>query len=262
MKQYKAYLLDLDGTMYKGDEPIDGASQFIEYLKAQDIPYLFVTNNSSKQPETVAEKLQTMGISATGNEVVTSALATADYIAEEHPGASVYMLGGTGLQTALVDKGLTIKNDEFVDYVVVGLDEAVTYEKLAVATLGVRNGAKFISTNKDVSIPKERGFMPGNGAITSVVSVSTGVQPTFIGKPEPVIMNKALNILNLPKSEVAMIGDLYDTDILSGINVSIDTIHVQTGVSTLADVEAKDIPPTYSYEDLNAVIKSLKGEVD
>ncbi|WP_210129469.1 TIGR01457 family HAD-type hydrolase [Staphylococcus sp. GDX8P66P] len=258
MKQYKAYLIDLDGTMYKGNEKIDGAAQFIEYLNKHQIPHLFVTNNSTKEPSEVAKKLKVMGIDATADEVVTSALATAEYIADEQPGASIYMLGGAGLEKALTQHQLKIKGDEFVDYVVIGLDEAVTYEKLATATLGVRNGAKFISTNKDVSIPKERGFLPGNGAITSVVSVSTGVEPTFIGKPEPIIMNKALEILGLDCSEVAMIGDLYDTDILSGINVNVDTIHVQTGVSTLDDVNQKEIPPTYSFKDLNEVIKELE----
>ncbi|WP_460993900.1 HAD family hydrolase, partial [Staphylococcus aureus] len=149
------------------------------------------------------------------------------------PGASVSMLGGSGLNTALTEAGLVIKNDEHVDYVVIGLDEPVTYEKLAIATLCVRNGATFISTNPDVSLPKERRLLPGNGTITSVVIVSTGVSPQFIGKPEPIIMVKALEILGLDKSEVAMVGDLYDADIMSGINVGMDTIDVQPGVSTL-----------------------------
>src|SRR5699024_12209937 len=132
-------------------------------------------------------------------------LATAEYISEASAGATVYMLGGSGLEKALTEHGLILKDDEFVDYVVIGLDEAVTYEKLTTAALAVRNGAKFISTNQDVSIPKERGFLPGNGAITSVVTVSTGVQPVFIGKPEPIIMKKALEIIGLERSEVAMV---------------------------------------------------------
>ena len=246
MKQYKAYLIDLDGTMYMGTDEIDGAKQFIDYLNVKGIPHLYVTNNSTKTPEQVTEKLREMHIDA------------ADYISEQSPGASVYMLGGSGLNTALTEAGLVIKNDEHVDYVVIGLDEQVTYEKLAIATLGVRNGATFISTNPDVSIPKERGFLPGNGAITSVVSVSTGVSPQFIGKPEPIIMVKALEILGLDKSEVAMVGDLYDTDIMSGINVGMDTIHVQTGVSTLEDVQNKNVPPTYSFKDLNEAIAELE----
>lgn len=258
MKQYKAYLIDLDGTMYMGTDEIDGAKQFIDYLNVKGIPHLYVTNNSTKTPEQVTEKLREMHIDAKPEEVVTSALATADYISEQSPGASVYMLGGSGLNTALTEAGLVIKNDEHVDYVVIGLDEQVTYEKLAIATLGVRNGATFISTNPDVSIPKERGLLPGNGAITSVVSVSTGVSPQFIGKPEPIIMVKALEILGLDKSEVAMVGDLYDTDIMSGINVGMDTIHVQTGVSTLEDVQNKNVPPTYSFKDLNEAIAELE----
>lgn len=258
MKQYKAYLIDLDGTMYMGTDEIDGAKQFIDYLNVKGIPHLYVTNNSTKTPEQVTEKLREMHIDAKPEEVVTSALATADYISEQSPGASVYMLGGSGLNTALTEAGLVIKNDEHVDYVVIGLDEQVTYEKLAIATLGVRNGATFISTNPDVSIPKERGFLPGNGAITSVVSVSTGVSPQFIGKPEPIIMVKALEILGLDKSEVAMVGDLYDTDIMSGINVGMDMIHVQTGVSTLEDVQNKNVPPTYSFKDLNEAIAELE----
>ncbi|WP_251519299.1 MULTISPECIES: TIGR01457 family HAD-type hydrolase [Staphylococcus] len=258
MKAYQAYLIDLDGTLYKGDEPIDGAKQFISYLNQQRIPHLYVTNNSTKEPKDVVSKLQTMGIEAKEEEVITSALATAEYITELTPGASVFMLGGTGLSKALTDKGLVLKEDEHVDYVVIGLDEQVTYDKLATATLGVRNGAKFISTNQDVSIPKERGFLPGNGAITSVVSVSTGTQPIFIGKPQTIIMDMALDILNMDLSDVAMVGDLYDTDIMSGINANIDTIHVQTGVTTKSEIEQKDIAPTYSFKDLNEVINELE----
>ena len=157
MKQYKAYLIDLDGTMYMGTDEIDGAKQFIDYLNVKGIPHLYVTNNSTKTPEQVTEKLREMHIDAKPEEVVTSALATADYISEQSPGASVYMLGGSGLNTALTEAGLVIKMTSML-IMVIGLDEQVTYEKLAIATLGVRNGATFISTNPDVSIPKERGF--------------------------------------------------------------------------------------------------------
>ncbi|MCU5745935.1 TIGR01457 family HAD-type hydrolase [Staphylococcus sp. SQ8-PEA] len=258
MKAYKGYLIDLDGTMYQGEQEIDGAPQFIEYLKSQHIPHLFVTNNSTKEPEEVVKKLHKMGVSATGEEVITSALATAEFISDQHPGATVFMIGGSGLFQALTEKGLSIKDNENVDYVVIGLDEAVTYEKLAIATLAVRKGAKFISTNKDVAIPKERGFMPGNGAITSVVSVSTGVDPVFVGKPEPIIMHKAMETIGLDKHDVAMIGDLYDTDIMSGINIGIDTIHVQTGVTTIEELEQKEIQPTYTFQDLNQLITELQ----
>ena len=116
MKHYQAYLIDLDGTMYKGTDEIDGAAQFIDYLNNSHIPHLYVTNNSTKTPVQVTEKLRDMHIDAKPDEVVTSALATADYISEQHPNATVYMIGGHGLKTALTDAGLSIKNDEHVDY--------------------------------------------------------------------------------------------------------------------------------------------------
>ncbi|KXA39171.1 TIGR01457 family HAD-type hydrolase [Staphylococcus lugdunensis] len=258
MKHYKGYLIDLDGTMYKGTEEVDGAAQFIDYLNQQGIPHLYVTNNSTKTPEEVTAKLREMHIDAKPEEIVTSALATANFIANEKANASVYMIGGSGLKAALLDRRLTLRRDKHVDYVVIGLDEQVTYDKLAIATLAVREGATFISTNPDVSIPKESGLLPGNGAITSVVSVSTGQQPQFIGKPEPVIMDIALDIFKLDKADVAMVGDLYDTDIMSGINVGVDTIHVQTGVTSFAEIQEKDVPPTYSVKDLNEVIRQLQ----
>lgn len=255
MKRYKGFFLDLDGTMYAGTRVIDGAKEFIDYLAQEQIPYLFVTNNASKTPEEVSDKLTKMGFVSRPENVVTSAMATASYINEESPGASVYCIGGSGIKTALKEEGLVLKEDEHVDYVVIGLDVDINYEKLAIACLAVRNGAKFISTNPDLSIPTERGFLPGNGALTSAVSVSTGVTPQFIGKPNAPIMDKAIKMIGLDKSEVVMVGDLYMTDIMSGINAGIDTLHVQTGVSTYEQVMQEKVPPTYSVKDLNEVIK-------
>ncbi|WP_340392154.1 TIGR01457 family HAD-type hydrolase [Macrococcoides caseolyticum] len=255
MKKYKGYLLDLDGTMYAGTRVIEGAKEFIEYLSNNNLPYLFVTNNASKRPDEVAEKLTNMGFIATADNVVTSAMATASYIAEEHPAASVYVIGGTGIRQALQDEQLVITDDIHVDYVVIGLDVDINYEKLSKACLAVRNGARFISTNPDTSIPTERGFLPGNGALTSVVSVSTGIAPKFIGKPMETIMNKAVDMMQLPKEELIMIGDLYMTDIMSGINAGIDTLHVQTGVSTYEQVMAEQVPPTHSVKNLLDVIR-------
>lgn len=255
MKDYKGYLIDLDGTMYKGSQVIEGAIEFIDYLNKEDKDYLFVTNNSSKTPEEVAEKLNEIGFHTSSEHVITTAMATAGYISEESPGATVYMVGGTGLRKSLNDAGLIVKDDEHVDYVVMGLDEEITYEKLTVACLAVRNGAKFISTNKDVSIPKERGFLPGNGSLTSVVSVSTGQTPIFIGKPETIIMEQALEKIGHAKDECIMIGDLYDTDILAGINSGIDTLHVHTGVTTFEEIQKKEVLPTYSIRNLLEIIE-------
>ncbi|GGA99284.1 TIGR01457 family HAD-type hydrolase [Macrococcus hajekii] len=261
MKKYKGYLLDLDGTMYAGTQVTEGAKEFIDYLYEERLPYLFVTNNASKTPDEVAEKLTGMGFPCTADNVVTSAMATAMFIAEEQPGADVHCIGGKGIRQALTDAGLNIVDGEQADYVVIGLDADINYDKYATAALAIRNGAKFISTNPDRTLPSERGLLPGNGALTSVLTVATDIEPIFIGKPEVHIMNKAVEMIGLPKEDLVMIGDLYMTDIMSGINSGIDTLHVQTGVSTYDAVMAEEVPPSYSVRNLNDVIDIYKEEV-
>ena len=164
MKQYNGFLIDLDGTMYRGTEVIQEAGYFVNELKARDLPYLFVTNNSSRTPLQVAQKLKDFGIAAEEKQVFTSSLATANYLYEQKQKASIYVIGEEGLQQAIADKGFH-PGDEDADFVVVGIDRAITYEKFALACLAVRNGATLISTNADIAIPTERGFMPGNGAL-------------------------------------------------------------------------------------------------
>ncbi len=250
MKKYKGYLLDLDGTMYAGTHIIPGAPEFIDRLNASGIPYLFVTNNSSRTPEQVAEKLVKMGIHTTPENVFTTSRATAQFIYDEKPGASIYVIGEDGIQEALKEKGFEIVTHEKPDYVVTGIDRGLTYEKLAVACLAVRNGARFISTNGDIAIPTERGLMPGNGSLTSVVSVSTETQPIFIGKPEPVIMEQALEVLGTSREETLMIGDYYDTDIRAGIGIGIDTLLVFTGVTQPAALARYEVQPTHTRMNL------------
>lgn len=197
----------------------------------------------------VADTLSDLGYPVTKEQVYTPSMATAQYIYDQNPQAKVYMIGEVGLETALVEKGLTITS-EAPDYVVIGLDREITYEKLSLACLAIRNGAKFISTNGDVAIPTERGLLPGNGALTSVITVSTGVEPTFIGKPERIIMEEALKLIQLPAQDVAMIGDNYFTDILAGIHANMPTIYIEGGVSKREDVMNYDTPPTHVLKDL------------
>ncbi|MGG4264621.1 TIGR01457 family HAD-type hydrolase [Peribacillus simplex] len=250
MKSYKGYLIDLDGTMYRGTEQIAEAAGFINDLKKRDIPYLFVTNNSSRTPEQVADKLRSIGISTENDQVFTTSMATANYIAEQKEGASVYVVGEEGIIEALKEKGMKLV-DEHPDFLVMGIDRGVNYEKLSKACLAVRNGAVFISTNGDIAIPTERGLLPGNGALTSVVSVSTQVQPIFIGKPESVIVEQALRVLGIPKEETIMVGDNYDTDILAGINAGIDTLLVHTGVTTKERLKQYKEQPTHVVDTLD-----------
>lgn len=250
LKNYQGYLIDLDGTMYRGAEKIEEALTFVERLKRKNIPYLFVTNNSSKRPEQFAEHLQSFGLETKAEEVFTTSMATANFLVEKQPGASVYVIGGEGVRSALSEKGFTIVDEEKADAVVIGLDREINYEKLAKACLAVRNGATFISTNGDIALPSERGLLPGNGSLTSVISVSTQVEPIFIGKPHSIIVEQALAELGTSKAETLMVGDNYDTDIMAGINAGLDTLLVHTGVTTKEILSLKEVQPTYVLDTL------------
>ncbi|HYK74084.1 MAG TPA: TIGR01457 family HAD-type hydrolase [Pseudoneobacillus sp.] len=250
MKNYGGYLIDLDGTMYRGTEKIAEAVDFVKKLNKKGIPYLFVTNNSSRTPEQVAVKLQEFDIPATEKLVFTTSQATANYIYLQKKDASVYVIGEEGIRTALEEKGFRFAEED-ADYVVTGIDRGITYEKLAIACLAVRKGATFISTNADIAIPTERGLLPGNGSLTSVISVSTQVKPIFIGKPESIIMEQALKVLGTNKEETIMVGDYYDTDIMAGMNAGIDTLLVHTGVTTKELLTGYKEMPTYVVDSLS-----------
>ncbi|GAA5417598.1 acid sugar phosphatase [Paraliobacillus ryukyuensis] len=249
MKQYKGYLIDLDGTVYKGTEKIDAAIAFVKELKEKNIPYLFLTNNSTKHPKDVAKKLQDMDVPANTEDVFTTSMATAKYLADQKPGARVYPIGEEGLHMALKERGLIIAETD-VDFVVMGLDRDINYEKLAVGALAIRSGATFVATNGDVTLPTERGFLPGAGSLISVLSVTTGVKPTFIGKPEAVIVEQALEVLGTEKEDTVMIGDNYHTDILAGINAGIDSLLVHSGVTTREEMRLIEKQPTHSIDSL------------
>lgn len=222
-KKYKGYLIDLDGTVYTGKIRIDTAREFIVRLVEQKIPYLFVTNNSLRTPEQVNELLVEMDIPSTPEHVFTVGQATANYVKEQKADAKVFLIGEEGVHKPFSELGIQLVT-EHPDYVVTGLDRSITYQKLADACVAVRAGATFISTNPDIALPTEKGFYPGNGALTSVISTSTQIKPTFIGKPEPIIMEQSVKLLGIPKEDVIMVGDYYGTDIMAGINAGIDTI--------------------------------------
>lgn len=249
MTMYNGYLIDLDGTVYNGTEKIPAAVEFVKVLNEKNIPYLFLTNNSTKHPRDVAEKLRSMEIEATEKQVLTTSMATAKYVSEQHPGAKVYPIGEEGLIMALEAEGLVLTDDN-PDYVVMGLDREINYEKLSIGALAIRNGAKFVATNGDIKLPSERGFLPGAGSVISVLSVTTEIEPKFIGKPEPIMVEQALEVLGTSKAETLMVGDNYYTDILAGINAGVDSLLVFTGVTKPADLQAIDKQPTYTIQSL------------
>ncbi|MBY4764449.1 TIGR01457 family HAD-type hydrolase [Streptococcus uberis] len=248
---YKGYLIDLDGTIYKGRERIPAGERFIQRLQEQEIPYLLVTNNTTRTPQMVQDMLaQQFNIQTPLETIYTATMATVDYMKDMDRGQTVYVIGETGLKSAISEAGY-IEDKENPAYVVVGLDSQVTYDMLATATLAIAKGALFIGTNPDLNIPTERGLMPGAGSLVALLEAATRVKPVFIGKPNAIIMNKALDILQVERSEAIMVGDNYLTDIMAGIQNDIASLLVTTGFTKAEEVPNLPIQPDYVVASLD-----------
>jgi 4-nitrophenyl phosphatase len=256
-KKITAALIDLDGTVYRGSEAVPGAARFLERLRAAAVPYLFVTNRANRTPEEICRRLRLLAIPCAPPEVLTSAQATAEWIGE----GRVFMIGEEGMERALREKGLTI-TDRDPGYVVVSLDTSVDYAKLERASILVRGGARFVSTNPDLVVNTDQGLSPGNGAICQAIQAATGVEPFVVGKPEKVIMEIALRRLGLPKEGTVLIGDNLATDIAAGVAAGLQTALILTGVSTRQDAETSPIRPTWiveGYDELESVFWPGRG---
>lgn len=233
------FIIDLDGTMYAGKNPIPHADEFIRTLRKNGWPYLFLTNNSSRAPERVAQHLTALtGIEASGGDVLTSATASARYIAERKQGKRVYCVGEEGLMQALTEMGLELTEEECPDYVVQGIDRAFTYRKLELAVRHIRSGAVFIQTNPDHLLPTERGPIPGAGSIAAAIKLASQTEPIIIGKPSRIITDYAIEQIGLPRGDIWMIGDNIRTDIGAGIAAGCKTALVLTGLATPDNCEA------------------------
>ncbi|MBG9736230.1 TIGR01457 family HAD-type hydrolase [Paenibacillus alvei] len=264
-------LIDLDGTMYHGTSPIEGADKLIETLRSMGIPYLFVTNNSTRTPEEVAVHLQQFGISAVAEDVLTSAQAAASYIKKRHSDRLVFMIGEYGLQRALEDVGIswTERAEEVwgsdVGVVVQGLDRNVTYAKLEAAACAVREGAVSILTNPDVMLPSDRGFSPGAGTIGAAIQSASGVEPVVIGKPSAIIMDEAMKRLGCTAQNAIVIGDNMMTDILAGANAGCRTALTYTGVTTPDNYESfcarAGVKPDMVFHNMEQVRKWFMKEM-
>lgn len=237
-----AALIDLDGTMFHGSQMIEGADELIRSLRAWGVPYLFVTNNSTRTPDQVAELLCSLGISASAEDVLTTSQAAAAYIAEEYPDAFIYMIGEQGLEHALSELNLNwtsnadcIFNKEQeaeVKVVVQGLDREFSYKKLEAASTAIRAGATFVATNPDLMLPSDKGISPGSGTLTAAIEAASGAKPIFIGKPHAIIMKVALQRLGCKAEDAIVIGDNMMTDIMAGAHAGCHTALVLTGVTT------------------------------
>ena len=258
--QYDALLFDLDGVLFRGDEPVPNAPETIRTVREIDARIVFVTNNSSRTPEQVAAKLTRLGIAADPAEVVTSALATADLLAERRV-ESAYAIGGAGVIRALEDAGISVLDGEPADvsHVVVGIDEDLTYAKLRTACVLVQAGAHLVATNADRTFPSSGGQLwPGAGALVAAIMAATGVEAEVVGKPFPPLFESALRRSGGAKPLV--IGDRLDTDIAGADALGWDSLLVLTGVSDLRELEVSRVQPSYVAPDLTALLRDPQKE--
>ncbi|MFC3928129.1 TIGR01457 family HAD-type hydrolase [Streptococcus caprae] len=248
---YKGYLIDLDGTIYKGKDRIPAGERFVQALQERGLPYLFVTNNTTRTPEDIQTMLSSQFGIETGIETIyTATQATVDYMNDLGYEKTAYVIGESGLKSAIEAAGYTLTGDQPA-YVVVGLDWQVDYEKFVAATLAIQNGATFIGTNPDLNIPTERGLLPGAGSLLALLEAATRVKPVIMGKPEAIIMDKALALLGTPREETLMVGDNYLTDIRAGIDNGFPTLLALTGFTKPEEVEGLPIAPTHVVHSLD-----------
>ena len=249
-------IVDMDGVLWRGDEPMPGLREFFAFLRRHHIGFVLATNNSSRLPEQYVAKLARFGVEVASECVLTSAQATAAYLAGfAPPDTRVYAIGEEGVRQALEQRGFVLTG-EGAAYVVVGWDRRLTWNKLATAALLIHAGAGFIGTNPDTNYPTERGPVPGNGAQLAALETATGITPVVVGKPEPRMYEEALLRMAARPETTAVIGDRLDTDIAGGVRAGLTTVLVLSGITTEADLAGSAVKPDLvcvNIEELIAV---------
>ncbi len=237
------YVFDLDGVLYRMDDPIPGAAEALERVRGRGALTFFLTNNSSRTRSDYAQKLTRLGIPASPSEVMTSAYATGRMLVEAGAaGKSVYVVGEEGLRYELSAAGMRVvpySDEDTIDYVVAGWDRQFTYTKLTEAHWAIGRGAAFIATNRDATYPDAGGrTLPGGGSVVAAIQTCSGVTPTTVGKPEPYTLDLILRETGTRREECLVVGDRLDTDIALGRRGGVRTALVLTGVTSRADVAA------------------------
>lgn len=251
----KTYLIDLDGTMYHGDQNIDGAREFIAYLQQTNQKYLFLTNNATRTKKQNKEHLDKLGFkNIKEDDFFTSSMAAAKYVAQTSEKRKAFVVGQDGLIEALKLEGFEIV-EENADFVFVGLDFAADYNKYSKALQNLLSGAKLIATNKDRRLPSGGTFRIGNGAVVVLLEYASGQEAFVAGKPFDPILNEALKQLNITIDDIILVGDNLETDVALGYYNNAETIFVTTGVHGKEDCERLNIHPTQTVENLKELIK-------
>ncbi len=265
----QAFIIDMDGVLWHGDNPQAGLIDFFKTLRNSGLSFVLATNNASLTPEQYVKKLATMGVKIEINEIITSAIATVQFLAKQYTPhqTKVFVIGEQGLTAPLKELGFNLCNTlsfndpnarlEKADLVICGLDRQLNWEKLATAALHIQQGAVFIGANGDSSLPTERGNCPGNGATLAALEATTGVKPQVIGKPEPIMYQQAMALLKLQPEQTIAIGDRLDTDILGAEHAGMRSIMVLSGISSREDIKTVDYSPTWVMSDITEITAKL-----
>jgi 4-nitrophenyl phosphatase len=255
----KALILDMDGVIWKADAPIGDLPAIFKRIRERGLKFVFATNNGTKTPEEYKSKLAELGVEIESSQVVTSALGIAHVLSQKYPqGTKIFMIGEDGIRLALEEKGfeiVSIENAEQAQVVVMGIDRGINFEKIAEATLLVRAGRPFYTTNTDRTFPTPRGEIPGSGAWVSVIQTATGVEPIIAGKPFPYLMELSLERLGTKKEETLVVGDRLETDIAAGQTVGCPVAFVLSGVSKKEEADLWNPKIDLIANDLAELVK-------
>jgi NagD protein len=253
---WASYLMDMDGVIVREEHLVPGADLFLRRLRETGHPHLVLTNNSIYTPRDLCARLARVGLDLPPEAIWTSALATAQFLGEQRPGGTAYVIGEAGLTTALHDVGYVL-SDTDPDYVVLG--ETRTYSFLAI-TRAIRlidSGARFIATNPDATGPSLEGALPATGSVAAMITKATGVEPYFVGKPNPLMMRSALRAIHAHSESTVMIGDRMDTDIVAGLEAGLETILVLSGISGAESAGRHAFRPTYVVDSVADLVETL-----
>jgi NagD protein len=226
----------MDGVLVHEGQLIPGADEFVRRLQETGTPFLVLTNNSIYTQRDLQFRLQHTGIEVPVESIWTSALATAAFLDDQRPGGSAYAIGEAGLTTALHEIGYVLTDSE-PDYVVLGETRTYSFSTVTRAIRLIRDGARFVATNPDPVGPSAEGVLPATGAVAAMISRATGVEPYYVGKPNPLMMRAALNRLGAHSESTVMIGDRMDTDVLAGVEAGMRTVLVLTGITQASEID-------------------------
>ena len=254
--EIRSWLIDMDGVLVHEETAIPGAAAFVARVAEVGMRYMVMTNNSIYTPRDLSARLRASGLDVPEAHIWTSALATARFVRKQRPGGSAFVIGEAGLTTALHDAGYTLTERD-PDYLVLGETRTYSFERVTRAIRLVLGGARFLATNPDPSGPTPDGPVPATGAVAALISRATGVEPYFIGKPNPLMVRSALNALDAHSEEAAVIGDRMDTDIKSGLEAGMHTVLVLTGSTRAEDVDRYPFRPSQIVASIADLVDGL-----